>query len=193
MFKEVSTTVRSRPNFTGPFFSWRVTYYTNREKGTCDAFVVFSSGKRQKVHRFLWLKLLWDELTKDEFELFLSMPETLKNEKIVGFLQARLEIPKTVLRDRILKFESFFNENSSCRKSYNGLMRLRIDLQRGSYKLRKTPKFSGYVRNISSLNRGGRRGAVFTDPIVDLPHEIDQETDWYTILTVGEVLFPPKR
>lgn len=182
---KVNATARYVPNFKGPFFTWKVNYSINREKRISDVFVVFSSGKRHKVHRFLWLKLIWDELSEDELLLFLSMSETLSDNKIVGFLRARLEIPKRVLRTRLLELESYFGEELSDRNHYNGLMRLRIDLQRRTMRLPKTAKFSGYVRNISSIGKGSKRSQGKPEPVADSFFSIESETDWYELLSVG--------
>ena len=182
---KVNATARYVPNFKGPFFTWKVDLNINREKRISDVLVVYSSGKRHKVHRFLWLKLVWDELSEEEFVLFLSMPETLNDDKMVGFLRARLDIPKRELRQRLNKIENYFGEEISDRNQYRGLMRLRIDLQKRTMRLPKTAKFSGYVRNISSLGKGSKRSQGMPEPVADSFFSIESETDWYLLLSVG--------
>lgn len=180
------------PSFRGPYFIWYCNYSTDGYSGFSDDFVVLSSGRRQTVHRKLWLKLLYDELSFEEFSLFLSMPETLKNDKIVGFLRARLEVPKTKLRQRLIVMESLIGDKPSLRESYLGIQRVRIDIRLERRKLRKTPKFSGYIKN-NSRDKGGRLGGATTvAPVISNESEIlenlfSKEIDWYEILTVGEI------
>lgn len=181
-----------RPSFKGPFFTWTVNFSIDGYRSLADDFVVLSSGRRQTVHRFLWLKLLYDELSIKEFSLFLSMSETLRNPKIVGFLRARLEVPKIILRQRLVMMKSLLGEKLSLRESYLGMMRLRIDILTERRKLRKTPKFSGYIKN-NSRDKGGSLGGVSIDtPVISdqsliLENLFKSETDWYEILTVGEI------
>lgn len=179
------------PTFKGPFFIWRVNFNTDGYSSTSDDFVVLSSGRRQAVHRYLWLKLLYDELSSKEFLLFLSMSETLKNNEIVGFLRAKLEVPKTVLRQRLLELEALLGKPLSSRDSYIGYRRMRIDILTERRKLPKTPKFSGYIKN-NSRDKGGRLNGTSLDiPEISsesvLLMESIPETDWYELLTVGEI------
>lgn len=179
-------TVRNKPNFQGSFRTWYLTYSINREKGTSSRFVVFSSGRRHVVHEYLWLKLLWDELSKTEFLLFISMPETYSNIKILGFLQCRLILNKRLLRQRLIKMESLIGDTISSRERYRGLKRLRIDIQQESIRLKKTPKYSGYVRNISSIGRNSGGSSEILEPVSEEYKEIIDPLNWVEILSVGE-------
>lgn len=184
---EITETVRKIPNFSGPFFRWKVNYNLNREKRFVDSLIVFSSGRRHKVIEYLWYKLVWDELSKDEFFLFISCPEVLKNDKIVGFLRAKLEVPKVTLRQRLLSIELKLRLPVTSRDRYLGLRRLKIDIQRSRTRLPRTPKFSGYVRNISSLGKSSR-GAVLPEPVSEFVFSDEISLDWYELLTVGDPL-----
>lgn len=179
-------TVRYKPNFQGSFRSWYVVLTTNREKGLSDRFVVFSSGKRRSVHKYLWHKLLWDELSKVEFLLFISMPETLSNMKMLGFLRCRLILNKKVLRQRVNKMEQILGEKVTSRSSYQGLKRLKIEIQMEEIKLPKVTKFSGYVKNISSIGRNSGGPRYIPEPISEEFVEERESFDWYELLSVGE-------
>lgn len=178
-------TVRKIPNFPGTFRTWTCTYNINREKSRAHRFVVFSSGKRQKVLNHLWLKLVWDELSQIEFLLFINCPEILSNNKIVGFLRTRLKFDKKILRKRLIQMEKLIGEKPSTRERYNGTKRISIDIQMEEISLRPTKKFSGYVRNISSIGRS-KGGAVLPEPIFEDYVEDIEPIDWYDILSVGE-------
>lgn len=180
-----------KPSFAGPYFQWIVNYNIDGYKGTSDDFVVLSSGRRHVVHRKLWLKLLYEELSFEEFLLFLSMPETLRNNKLVGLLRARLEVPKVLLRQRLLQIEKFLGEKPSLRESHLGLRRIRVDILTERRRLRKTPKFSGYIKN-NAKQKGSLGGASYDAPLIsDDPSCLERillsDNDWYLMLTVGEI------
>jgi hypothetical protein len=183
----VEGTVRNKPNFGGPFFRWYVNYNINRENRTCDRFVVFSSGKRHAVVKYLWHKLVWDTLTKEEYYFFLTLPEVLQDNKITGFLQSILTYPKSTIRRRLNLVERLLGEKETSPESYMGLKRLRIELVREQIRLPKTQKFSGYVRNISSLGKGSGRGTGVPEPIPYIYVDTVEDSNWYYLLTVGEI------
>jgi len=180
-------TVRHKPNFKGGFRTWYVNYNVNREQSTIERFVVFSSGRRQKVMEKLWLKLVWDELTKIELKLFLSMTEVLNNDKIVGFLRAILEIDKRTLRQRLIKLEQLFGEIPTSRERYKGFSSLSIEIQSEIVSLSRGKKFSGYVRNIASIGSGKRGAGEVPEPIADAEFKVVENIDWYSLLSVGEI------
>lgn len=175
------------PNFKGPFFRWNVNHEINREKGTLSRFVVFSSGKRHAVESYLWLKLVWDQLSRKEFNLFLSLPSTLQNDKIVGFLRSKLEVKTEVLRKRLVQVETLIGVKTSSRERYIGSKRLQIEIQMETIRLVKVPKFSGYVKNISSLGKSSRGQGSKPEPTGDFLFISEENLDWFEILTVGEI------
>jgi len=179
-------TVRFKPNFNGPFFSWKVNFSTNREKGISENFVVFSSGRRHSVLKYLWLKLVWDELSQIEFHLLISTPEFLNDDKKVGFLRARLTTNKKILRGRLLQMEDFLGEELSNRETYRGMKIMKIDIQKDSIRLAKVPKFSGYVKSISAIGKGKQRGAILIEPVPEVFVEDREPLNWYEVLSVGE-------
>ena len=188
MFKELERPLK--PSFPGPFFSWKCSFSIDGYRGFSYDFVVLSSGRRQAIHRFLWYKLVWDELSSEEFLLFITMSETLKNDKMVGFLRARLEIPKRILRKRLLCIEKLLGEPETSHTKYLGMKRIRHDLFLEKRKLRKTPKFSGYIRNNSRMkgNLGGGHTCPPVIPDESLILEVlsSKGFPWYETLTVGE-------
>lgn len=181
-----SEAARKIPNFSGGFSTVRVTLSTDREKGTIVRFVVFSSGKRHSLFKYLWHKLVWDELSKLEFELFLSMPESLSNPKIVGFLRSRLSIDKRVLRKRLNMLELLLGEKVTSLESYRGLKRMRLDIQKEIGRLPKVPKFSGYCRSISAIGKS-QGCSVKPEPASDFEFVCEEEFDWFFHLSVGEI------
>lgn len=185
---KISQKVKSRPSkpkFKGGFSSYSISTSINRETRVESRLHVFSQGSRAKVHRYLFLKFLWDELTRDEYELFIQMSETLNSEVIIGALRATLLIGKKKVRQRILS-HSIEGKNFS-REVYNGYRRLDIEIHEYQRSLPKTTKFSGWVRSSSQVGSKNSRGSSFLEPL-DI-HEEDymfEIFDWYTFLTVGD-------
>jgi hypothetical protein len=177
------------PKFHGPFRSFRIGLNTNREKGTQDNFVVYSQGSRHSVQKYLWLKFLWDELTKEEWKLFLAMPETLKSEIKYSALRAVLLIGKKEIRNRLINCPFLDDQDRPYRNRYQGIKGLEVEIHNESRKLPKVPKFSGWIKSSSAVGRkSSKKSPVFTEPLGII--ENDYETivfDWYYYLTVGEL------
>lgn len=180
----------SLPRFTGPFKSFTVSISTDREKGTESRFLVYSQGSRVKVLEYLWLKFLWDELTKEEFQLFILAPETLNSEIKVAALRALLIIGKKELRTRLNKMEKFLMLKTSSKERYQGYKRLNVEIHRITRNLPKVRKFSGYVRSLSATGSKRSGGPRELEPLAINEYDYDEKiVDWYTLLTVGEIEF----
>jgi hypothetical protein len=175
------------PRFSGGFKTFTVSVSSNREKGTEDRLRVFSQGSRAKVCEYLWLKFLWDELTKDEMRLFILLPETLNSEVKVSALRAILILPKREIREKIIK-SSQYPGKSPTRERYLGYKRLDVEISRLTRSLPKVPKFSGWVRSSSGVgSKHTSRGPSFLEPLAIIENDyIDITFDWYSYLTVGD-------
>jgi len=183
--------LRTKPKFSGPFFTWRKTLYTNRETGLWDCLRVYSSGSRAAVLKFLWLKFLWNELTRVEYQLFIScLNESSEDKRKWAFLKVlNSDISKKKLRNRVIQLEILYGLKPSTRERYLGMKRIRIDVQQEQRKLPKVPKFSGYVRNISSIGRGGKKNSssFLDDAVEPTAFYIEKEVDWVNLLSVGSI------
>jgi len=177
-----------KPRFKGAFHQFEALIFEDREKGLKEVFLVFSSGKREATLKYLWHKLVWDELTKDEFALFLL---TLKDEddKKWAFLKALLSKSKKSLRKRLNLVETLVGDQTTSQLSYQGLKGMRIEIHKRTRKLPKVPKYSGYVRSIASLGKGNPRSSSFLEAIVDTPYEDEVRIDWYSMLSVENLPF----
>lgn len=176
---------RNYPKFSGVFFSWRVVLSTDHEKGFQDVLFVFSSGKREAVLEYLWLKFLWDQLSSDENLLFLmTLKET--DYKKWAFLKVLLQSNKKTLRSRLNQIESKSGLEVSSRVRYQGHKRIRIEIQKESRRLPKPKKFSGYVRNISAIGSKSRK-TRFLETITEQIYLDEKQFDWELALTVGGI------
>lgn len=175
------------PRFRGGYRTISVSVSTNREKGTKEVFLVYSQGSRGAIQKYLWYKFLWDELTKQEMELFLTMPETLIDPIKYAALRACLIIGKKKVRDRIVTTPFLDEKDKPTRTRYQGIKGFRIEISRETRKLPKVPKFSGWIR--SSSTKGSKRpgGPSFLEPLaINEDDYNDFSFDWYSYLTVGE-------
>jgi len=182
------TTRPGIPKFKGGFRKFAVTIYTNREKGTISRLLVYSQGSRVKVHEYLWLKYLWDELTKKEMELFLTMPETLSSEIKYAALRAVLIKGKKHVRDRLINSPFLTGEDTPTRIRYQGFQRLDVEIQNEQLRsLPKVPKFSGWIKSSSAKDRGSARRPSFLDPLaVNEEDYVEHDFDWFTHLTSSD-------
>jgi len=178
-------TFRNYPKFPGVFFSWRITLSTDHEKGKQDALFVFSSGKRETVLEYLWLKFLWDQLAEDEFSLFLL---TLKDNdhKKWAFLKVLLLKDKKSLRRKLNQIEFRIGEQVSSRERYQGYKRVRIEIQKETRRLPKPTKFSGYVRSISAIGSKSKKTRLL-ETMTEEIYLDEKQFDWELALTVGEI------
>jgi hypothetical protein len=179
------------PRFKGRFFTWRSTTFVDQENRSKENFLVYSSGKREAVFKHLWLKLVWDQLTRIEFELFVSMLGE-KDVKIWSFLELLLNIPKILLRQNLLKAESIYGEEISTRERYIGSKRICIEIQREIRRLPKTKKFSGYIRSLASRGKsqlGEGRIELPSTNFPDFVEDVDLDKFWRSVLLYPSLVF----
>jgi hypothetical protein len=145
------------------------------------------------VVEYLWLKFLWDELTRKEMELFLSMSETVKSELKYAALRATTILGKRHVRQRILECP-FLPGPSPSRERYQGyLSSLDVEIHDFTRRLPKVTKYSGYVKSSSAVGSKRPPGSSFLDPLIIIDYDYTEISfDWYNYLTVGDHnrLFP---
>jgi DNA polymerase III delta prime subunit len=178
-----------KPKFNGRFYSWRVTLATQETKGTKDVLLVFSSGKREAVKEYLWLKFLWNQLSKEEFLLFIA---TLKEseEKKFAFLRRLNNYSKRELRERLNKLEGLIGDKISSKERLQGYYRLRIEIHKEIRRLPRTKKFTGWVRSASAIGSKKTTLVRRLDEMVPPDWEFVEESsfDWYSLLDVELLL-----
>lgn len=175
------------PGFEGRYFRWSVNVTTNREKGILESYLVFSSGRRGATIKYLWLKLLWDNLTSLEYSFFLSLPEVLNDKKKFSFLKASINLPKSTLRKTLLKFENFLGEEESSRETYQGIKGMRLEIHKIKRGLPKVKPYSGYVKSPSSVGSKSSKSLFLETPTTTEYIIEENNYDWYYLLTVGEL------
>jgi len=129
--------------------------------------------------------MLWDQLTSEEFLLLLLSLKDSDDMKF-AFLKANTLISKKILRERLIVIQSILGEDPDSRSKYTGYKRLRIEIQRIKRGLPKPKKFSGYVRNISSLGTKSRKTRRI-ETIANMEFIMKDEFNWFLALTVGNL------
>jgi hypothetical protein len=148
---------------------------------------VYSQGSRAKVVEYLWLKYLWDELSKDEMLLFLTLPETLNSEIKVAALRAVLILGKKVVRNRLGTICTLFQKDIPSRIRYLGYKRLDVEIYEETRSLPRVPKFSGWIRSSSSVGSKRPGGPRILEPLAVNENDFNVNIiDWYQLLTVGD-------
>lgn len=174
-------------SFRGPMSSFSLVKSIDRNKGTARRWIVFSTGKRSVLVRYLFGKWLWDELNSLELDVFWHLPEITSNVTIYNALRAFVDgTPKKILRKRLEKGQNLLNLLFISRQHYLTLKgRSNWIFIEETITLRQIPKFSGYTKHHKdkgSLGPERDNVSVFLDPVVDISENII-----YHYLTVGEI------
>jgi hypothetical protein len=178
------------PRFQGPFKTFSVSYSTNRESGIDSRLLVYSQGSRAKVQEYLWLKYLWDELTRLEMELFLIMPETLNSEMKFATLRVALLKPKKWIRTKLSNCPFLEEKERPLKLRYQGFKRLDVEIHRITRSLPKVPKFSGWIRSSSAVGTKRPGGPSFLEPLAIIENDYtDYIFDWFDYLLSENNLF----
>jgi len=182
-----------KPRFSGGFKTTTIVFSTDHESGVVGKLVVYSKGARLTVFKYLWLKFLWDQLTRQEYLLLISFPEAINNEKVYNYFRVINQIPKKIARRNLLRAERFLGLEESSRERYQGIKGLVVEIHYRLDSLPKPPKFSGYVKTPSSVGSKSRGGSSFLETTTD-PDEIMKSLlepmNWFQLLTVGTDSLP---
>jgi len=137
--------------------------------GAIKRWTVRSSGRRSVLIRYLFLKFLYDELTQEEYKVFLSFPDTTSVIPIFYALRARIEgIPKKVIR-KILETLTFPGFKVPTRDEYIGLKQIRFTHKiETEPPIRKPKPYSGYSKGYKD---GKRRTKFQVDEFNSSPLE----------------------
>jgi hypothetical protein len=126
----------------------------SQKQGVIKRWIVFSEGKRSVLVRFLFLKMIYDELTTKEMELLLSLNESTSNIQIFFALKARkLNIRKKTIR-KILEALELKGYPPVSREEYLGRKQINFTIQERTYPPIEKPKpYTGYARGFKNNKR----------------------------------------
>jgi hypothetical protein len=172
----------SKPRFSGGFKTFSVSVSINREKRIEGRLFVFSQGSRTKVLEYLWLKYLWDELSRIEYKL-LILSGILNSDVMFNSLKAINVQGKRITRERL---NVLFPEGTYSRTRYLGFKRLDVEIYEYQRSLPRTPKFSGWIRSASAKgSKSQSGGSSYLETLTNSEIWIEEKTiDWFALLTV---------
>lgn len=183
-FSEVKDLIRK-----GPLHRYPIVIEVNRDKGTIRRWLCFSKGKRRTLLRYLFGKLLWDELSNFERRVFFSLEEVTKEFTI--YLSLKALILGTTRRDLRKRLEngSFLGFWTITRQQYLGIKgEVDFFLIEEELHPQRTPKYSGYTKHYK--DKGSLRPHVETYvPETDDLFESIPEKLLLDYLTVGKIPF----
>lgn len=173
----------SKPRFSGGFKTFSISISINRETRVEDRLFVFSQGSRTKVLEYLWLKYLWDELSRLEYKL-LVLSDFLNSDLNFDTLRAINVQGKKKTRERL---QILFPEGTYSRIRYQGFKRLDVEIYEERRSLSKTPKFSGWIRSASAKGSKSPGGSSFLETLTPSEYILEEKAiNWYALLTVED-------
>jgi hypothetical protein len=173
-------------SYRGPLISFPIVKSLDREKGLLRRWIVFSQGKRPALVKYLYGKLLWDELNRLELDIWWHLREITEDISIYLSLKALvLGTPKRDLRKRLL--ESPFPELwVPTRQQYLSVKgQVSFFLKEETLTLRRIPKFKTYTKHYKDKGSLGIDREYYFPEILE-PYENVSEEILLKYLTVGE-------
>lgn len=185
-FNLVSRPSEVLSSFRGPLIQYRILQSVDHEKGIARRWTVFSQGKRSTLVRYLFGKLIWDELNIQESRVFWVLPEVTTDLTIYLSLKAlAFGLSRSLLRKR-LEAGQIFGLKFISRQQYLTVKgRVNFFLIEEQVTLRRTTKFSGYTKHYKDKGSlAPERDEIISEilePIVNVSEEL-----LFEFLTVGK-------
>jgi hypothetical protein len=173
-------------SFRGPLIQYTIVKSINREKGTLRRWIVFSQGKRSTLIKYLFGKLLWDELNSFEQTIFWHLREITVDRTIWMSLKAlSLGVSKHDLRKR-LESGMFLGFKFITRQQYLTVKgRVNFFFLEEEISPRRTPKYSGYTKHYK--DKGSLRPErEFLSEVLEPTSDVSDDI-LLSYLTVGEI------
>lgn len=186
-FTLVSRTSEVLPSFRGPLIQYRILQSIDHEKGFARRWTVFSQGKRSTMVRYLFAKLLWDELNTLESRVFWCLPEITTDLTIYLSLKAlAFGLSRKLLRER-LESGQIFGLKFISRQSYISVKgRCHFFLFEEQVTLRRTTKFSGYTKHYKDKGSLGAEREEYFSELLEPISNVSEEL-LFEFLTVGKI------
>ena len=126
------------------------------KNGVIKRWVVLSNGRRPALIRHLYLKLIYDELSKQEMTLLQSFKESTSNVNIYFAIKAKQDkIPRRVVR-RILEIISVGRERNISREEYLSSSITFSIKEENDPPIKKPKPYRGYSRGYKD-GKGSKR------------------------------------
>jgi len=146
-----------------------------------------SNVRKYTFIQYLQMKSLIGDLSYTEYRALLDAPGVLKDDLFIDALRAwKTDVPKKILWQRLATLQRWLQKSQwtpNLYYTYNGVVA--YELVEARSPIRKVKKFSGYVRNSSSVGSKRRSTSSRPDP-ESFEWNTNGEIDYYLFLTVGE-------
>lgn len=185
-FLLVSTRSEGLTSFRGPLIQYSIVESIDRDKSTLRRWIVFSQGKRSTLVRYLFGKLLWDELNTMEKRILFCLPEVTNDLTIFLSLKAlNLGVSKRLLRARLERspFPELWFISRQSYLSIKGCVQFFFKFE--EINVRKVKKYSGYTKHYKDKGSLGPEREFYFSDVVD-PYENVSEETLLLYLSVGE-------
>jgi hypothetical protein len=132
------------------------------------------------------MKCLIGDVSLTEYRWLLDVPGVLEDDLFIDALRAwKTDVPKHILWQRLSMLQRMLQLpqwSTNLYYTYNGVVKYELEEYR--VPIRKVIKYSGYVRNLSSKDKGSL-GTVRPEPEI-FEWNFDVKIDYFLFLTVGE-------
>lgn len=151
---------------------------------------VRTNFRRETFIEYLKLKLLYDpNLSSLELRFILDLDTIINDEILMALLRARnLNINEEVAISRFLQALRLYSRKELTKNLFFTLEgTILYELEECRQSIRRVKKFSGYVRNASSV--GSKKGSNSSKPEPEIFRwaGTDEKIDWFRYITVGEL------
>lgn len=185
--KRVINVSEAYASLSGPLNQFHISLSINRNTGLERRLTVISQGKRSVFVRYLWGKLLWDELNNQEMRIFWMLPDITSELSIyLGLKALALGLSRKLLRKRlqngkILGFKFITRQQYlSIKGQCDFFFKEEIVI------LRPVTKYSGYTKHYKDKGSLGPPREYYLSEAVSLDVSIENDI-LLQYLVVGEI------
>lgn len=174
----------------GGFRRYTIVRSIDREKGLLKRWTILSPGRLDALVRYLWGKWLWDELSQEEYAIFLSMDIIFKAPTIYLSLKAKLfGVSKKDIRHRLETLHNLMGTVYVSREQYLSIKaNCTFFFVEEDRPLASVPKYSGYTRHYRDQGSLSKIRPDMVSDFVEVPSFVDQDRLIFEFLTVGEII-----
>lgn len=148
---------------------------------------VRTNFRKHKFIQYLQMKHLIGDCSLTEYRCLIDAPGVLKDDLYLDALRAwKSDVPQRILWQRLATLQRLLRLpewSLNLYYTYNGSVN--YEMIEARQPIRKVKKFSGYVRNSSSVGSKRRSSSSRPDP-ESFEWNTNVEIDYYLFLTVGE-------
>lgn len=187
-FGPLRSAVLRQQNFNG-FREWSVSSNSAPSNdGGRVVWNVISSGRRSTLFHFLFLKWLYDELTKQELKYILDLPEffTSSGKELFACMKMLANgFSKSEIRTRLNGLRKLLGLKPHTAEKYRSMKQIKYFLIEVEFREPPAEKYSGWVRHQN--DQGSLRlSLIVLDSEINSSY-LEEDENLYEVLSVGKV------